>query len=108
MTTLETHYFSILESKSEKGINLFEHQQWQNNQIMVYYLWINKAVDKARTDQNICGCCFIKVHWEKSQRIWTCSFLEQIFLFLILDVSCRFKIFKKNLKDPEGALFSST
>lgn len=37
-------------------MNLFEQQQWQNNIIMVYYLQINKAVEKARTYQNICGC----------------------------------------------------
>ena len=37
-------------------MNLFEQLQWQNNKIMVYYLRINKEVEKARTYQKVCGC----------------------------------------------------
>lgn len=49
-------------------MNVSEQQQWQNNKIMVYYLWTNKAVEKARTYQDVHGCYCLSYYIENSLR----------------------------------------
>ena len=73
---------------------------------MVYHLWMNKAVEKARTYQNVCGGYCLSHYIENSLR--PCEqFFRADFIFNHRYLHADLQYIKKT-KDPEEALLSNT